>query len=285
MKLFVCVALNVIAAAHSKALNVLVFGDSQGDVGPTYQELNKVFAAHGVNATVENAAVGGTLACGWFNDDNDAITTASRSAFHLEAPDLVWFTAGGNDMAEDKKAHACYKLASDLNDAKACMDAAVGRMIGCTTGLFDNLWTTFPYVKIGQYNYMATQMDEDCGGENCLESSAQFIGGSYCLDTHAGGPTECMLTLLEYFQTIYVDAIQAMYPAPQYTGMNILGSTQMANDVPGASISELNVTGAGAKCEMMISCVHPMYGTSAADIMGQGWWDQWLSAVTSENET
>ena len=63
----------------------------------------------------------------------------------------------------------------------SCVDGSVGRFIGCTTGLFENLWAAYPDAKVGQYNYMATNMDESCQEENCMESSAQFLGGDFCL--------------------------------------------------------------------------------------------------------
>ena len=73
-------------------------------------------------------------------------------------------------MAQDREMHLCFKRASTIDDAMACVDGGVERMIGCTTGLFDNLWKTYPNAKIGQYNYMATAMDESCQEENCLEA-------------------------------------------------------------------------------------------------------------------
>ena len=100
--------------------------------GPTYVELQDTLDSHGVAANVKNAAIGGTLACGWEGDDPDAITTAARSAFPLGAPDLVWFTAGGNDMAQDTLYHECLDRAATMDDASSCSDAAVKRMIGCT---------------------------------------------------------------------------------------------------------------------------------------------------------
>ena len=54
---------------------------------------------------------------------------------------------------------------------------------------------------------------------------------------------------------------------------------QEASGVPGASMGHLNVTGGGAKCEYMTSCVHPVYGTPAADAIGQGFYDLWISQV------
>ena len=75
-----------------RGLNVLVFGDSQGDTGPTYQALQDAFDLHSVSANVVNAAVGGTLACGWLDDGGaSAIADAARDAFGTRAaPDVVW---------------------------------------------------------------------------------------------------------------------------------------------------------------------------------------------------
>ena len=90
-------------------------------------------------------------------------------------------------MAADELSHACYSRATDLDSAKSCMDGAVKRMMGCTQGLLENLWAKWPDVKVGQYNYVATQMDELCQEENCMEASAEFIGGQFCLSTYVGG--------------------------------------------------------------------------------------------------
>ena len=55
-------------------------------------------------AQVVNKAVGGTLACGWAKDP-DAIVSAARDAFPdaADGPDFVWYTAGANDLAQDKQ--------------------------------------------------------------------------------------------------------------------------------------------------------------------------------------
>lgn len=273
-----------LAAAPTAAdpLRVLVFGDSQGDIGPTWQELQDVLDSNGANATVVNKAVGGTTACGWANDDADAITTAARSAFGPQAaPDLVWYTAGANDLANDGLYHACFARAGTFGDATACVDAAVGRMMGCTTTLLESLWESSPNASVGMYNYVETNMDRACDGQNCLEASADFLGGDYCLGTYEGGsaPEECMLRLLEHWQTVYVDTLQAAYPPPRFTGMNLLGAVQAAAGVPGAAVGHLNVSAGGARCDWMTYCVHSTYGTAAADAIGAAWWDIWLAPI------
>ena len=42
-------------------------------------------------------------------------------------PDLVWFTAGGNDLANDKEYHDCLDNASSYDAAAACARASVKR--------------------------------------------------------------------------------------------------------------------------------------------------------------
>lgn len=257
----------------SSPLRFLVFGDSQGDTGPTWRALDDSLKANKISATVINKSVGGTLACGWAQDP-DAIVKAANDAFG-GAPDFVWYTAGGNDLAGDEKYHTCLDAARSLDAAKACVDGGVSRLMPCTTTLLQHLWTAFPSAKVGQYNYMDTCMDGDC-----QSASAEFLGGSYCTSGRfKGAPSECMLTLLAYWQTIMVDALQATYPKPQYTGMNVLGAVQAASGVPGASVGHLNVTGGGAKCEWMTYCVHPTYGTPTADAIGKAFWDQWVGPI------
>lgn len=229
-----------------------------------------------INAKVINKSVGGTLACGWAEDPN-AIVNAAQEAFG-GAPDFVWYTAGGNDLAGDEKYHLCLDVARSVDAAKACIEAAVARLLPCTTSLLDNLWKAFPNAKVGQYNYMATCM-ESYGGEDCAAASAEFLGGSFCMSGKMGMPSFCMLSLLEHWQTLMVDATQATYPSPQYTGMNVLGAVQQASGVPGASIGHLNLTGGGAKCEWMTSCVHPTYGTPTADALGEAFWELWLRPI------
>jgi hypothetical protein len=270
-----CTALIGLTAAAP--LNVLVFGDSQGDTGPTWRALADSFASHNVSAHVVNKAVGGTLACGWAQDPN-AIVKAAKEAFPFakNGPDFVWYTAGANDLAGDKQYHLCLDIAKSDDDVQACFDAANARMIGCTKTLLENLHTTYPNAKVGQYNYMSTCLDGEC-----LSAAADFLGGSYCTSARytAGTPKNCILRLLQYWQTIYVDALQAVYPKPLYTGMNVQGAVQAASGVPGSSIGHLNVDGDGAKCAWMTECVHPTYGTPTSDAIRDAFWDIWLGPI------
>jgi hypothetical protein len=126
----------------------------------------------------------------------------------------------------------------------------------------------------------------------CLQPDAQFIGGAWCLQQNASETSSelveggidprkaCIVEQVQIWQTLYVDALQAKYPRPRYTGMNILGAVQAASGVPGASVGH-PVKSAGSKCDWMVACVHPKYGTPTASAVGQAMWDLWLANRTS----
>jgi hypothetical protein len=265
--------------AAEAPLRVLVFGDSQGSQGPTWRTLQDELDAHHVPARVESKAVGGTRACGWA-ERPDAIAEAYHEAFPnaTGGPDLVWYTAGGNDLASDLRYHACTLVAADEAAARTCLAAANARVLNCTATLLEALWQRYPHARVGQYNYMAT-----CMHGECLLEDSTYLGGPFCLGARrrSADPSECMLRLLAYWQSIFVDALQRRYAAPRYTGMNLLGAVQHASGVPGASVGHLNVSGGGARCEWMKGCVHPIYGTPAAKAVGAAMWSLWLKPLVA----
>lgn len=139
------------------------------------------------------------------------------------------------------------------------------------------------------------------GTESCLAAAASFVGGAYCLKQ--GGREDgqlveaassmhdavvapndrrvaCIVGQVKYWTTLYVDALQARHPQPQYTGMNLLGTCQAASGVPDASVGH-PVTSAGSACGWMVMCVHPKYGTPTANAVGQAMWDLWLANRTA----
>jgi len=251
-------------------LKVLVFGDSQGDTGPTYQALQDVLDRHNTSAKVINKSVGGTLACGWAKNP-DAIVDAANEAFPGTGPDLVWYTAGANDLAQDPLYHSCLHKASSDQEAAACIAQSTSGFTNCTETLLEYFWAAFPAAKVGQYNY-----EMGCLDSSCIEAVAEFLGGSYCLKS--ADPKTCVGNALQYWQTIYVDSLQKKYPQPQYTGMNVLGAVQKASGVPGAEVGKL-VPGAGAHCDWEVACVHPKYGTPSGTAIADAMWDLWLSKV------
>eukprot|EP00947_MAST-08B_sp_MAST-8B-sp1_P005577 g5577.t1 len=267
------VVLLFLSAPLAAAVDVLVFGDSQGDTGPTYKVVQDQLSLHNVSdARVVNAAIGGTLSCGWAKDP-DAVAKAGRDAFGAAGPDVVWLTVGGNDMAGDAKYHSCLDKAEAEADAKACTKAATDRLMPCTVSLLKGLWSAFPNARVGMYNY-----EVGCISGECVSAAEEFLGGSYC--ARSADPVACIITQIAYWQTIYVDELQRRYARPKFTGMNVLGAAQQASGVAGASVGH-PMTTAGSRCDWFVACVHPKYGTPTATAIGKAMWDLWLSNVTA----
>jgi hypothetical protein len=198
---------------------------------------------------------------------------AAREAFPDSAPDLLWYTAGANDLAEDEEYHACLEQAKSDSDAAQCIAKANAIAMACTETLLTSFWKQYPAAKVGQYNYAIPCLEGDC-----LGAAAQFLGGAYCL--RAADPKVCLGRALVYWQSIYVDALQRRWPQPRYTGMNVLGAVQQASGVPGAAVGK-PVLGFGANCSWEVACVHAKYGTPAATGIADAMWDLWLSNVTA----
>ena len=89
-----------------------------------------------------------------------------------------------------------------------------------------------------------------------------------------------MVKQIVHWQGIYVDYLQQRYSAPRFTGMNVLGAAQQASGISGASVGHPVTTG-GSRCDWMVECVHPKYGTPTATAIGSAMWDLWLSNLTN----
>ena len=147
----------------------------------------------------------------------------------------------------------------------------------CTTALLEGLWDSFPDARVGMYNYEVACLDSDC-----IEAAEGFLGGSFCV--HSADPVACLVEQLTFWQTIYVDELQRRYRAPRFTGMNVLGACQQASGVPGASPGHPALT-RGSRCDWMVACVHPKYGTPTATAIGDAMWNLWLENATTSNNT
>ena len=145
----------------------------------------------------------------------------------------------------------------------------------CTTALLEGLWKSFPSARVGMYNYEVSCLDS-----SCIETGEGFLGGNYC--ARSADPVACVIEQLSFWQTIYVDELQRRYHAPQFTGMNVLGACQQASGVSGASPGHPVLTG-GSRCDWMVACVHPKYGTPTATAIGDAMWSSWLENATASD--
>ena len=90
----------------------------------------------------------------------------------------------------------------------------------------------------------------------------------------------CHTELTQYWQGIGVDATARKYAGQPYTGLNVLGTVQMAGNVTGASVGH-PVMGVGSPSELMLECVHPKYEHNVskakegrgATAIGEAFWD------------
>jgi len=272
MKLLLVFALA--ASASAKTYTVLCFGDSWGDVGPTWRVIKDAFKKNGVAVTVKSAAVGGTTACGWAKNA-DAMVTAAKQQFPdlTDGPDFVWYTAGGNDMIDDSEFGRCTKTAPNIQAAEKCTDAATNKAMACTDKLFDNYWKAFPKSQVMQCNY-----DVPCENPSCRSMDAGYLG-AYC-----GGNITCLNTMAIHWVSDYIGALQKKYPQPQYTSVHIEGVGQSVEGDVKAGVGKVDVDRSGV-CDRMLACVHPLYGSAYATAIGNAFWDLFFSKYTTKDDT
>jgi hypothetical protein len=267
---------------------VLTFGDSWGDTGPTYRIIKQAFDKRGVAVDSKNRAIGGTTACGWASETKSrktgtkfakgqALVNAAEEEFGTEGPEFVWYTLGGNDMADSSAQHACLKKAKSDTEAQACVKAASDVAKACTQSLLEPFFAKFPKSKVLQINY-----DVPCESALCDSTVVNnFMGGAYCKSDKL-----CQNTLGIYWSSVYVETLQKEYSQShpgQYTGLNIFGTVQQANGIEGASPGHPVLDQDAGDCKVLdeILCIHPTYGTKMATAIGEQFWLQFFSKYVS----
>lgn len=261
--------------ASAKHYTVLTFGDSWGQIGPSWRVIRDVFRKHGVDVTVRSAAISGTTACQWAMDPASMVQMA-RLQFptHLEGPDFVWYTAGGNDMIYNNSFADCTRNAKTIEEAEQCTDSTTQAVRSCTEKLFDRYWKSFPKSQIMQVNY-----DVPCENRACESMDAGFLG-SFC-----GTNITCLNTMAVNWVNHYIGALAEKYPEPQYTAVHIEGTGQMVEGDVKAHVGVPDIDRSGV-CDKMVACVHPLYGSKYATAIGDAWWDLFFSKyVTKDNST
>lgn len=253
-------------APPSPGRTVLVFGDSWGDYGPSYREVQDTFKRHNANGDVRSSARGYTTACGWARDPQAMVKAAKQLFPELsDGPEFVWYTLGGNDMGDDGEFHSCTSQAKSMDENFQCFQAATDKILACTRSMLDEYWKAFPKSKVMQCNY-----DVPCESGWCMNMVHAFMG-NYC-----GNNITCINTCADHWQSIYVGNLSKVYPEPRYTGLNIAGAVQVAAGIPGAAVGK-PVLNASGPCNMMDQCIHPHYGSKAAVAVGEAFWDLFFS--------
>jgi hypothetical protein len=164
------------------------------------------------------------------------------------------------------------KAAKTGDEANACMLSEVSdRISPCTDKLLETYWAAFPKSKVFQCDY-----DIPCMTGSC--SSTRGARDPFC-----GANITCHNEHHVLWQHAGVDARQAKYPQPKYTGLNILGTGQKAAGVAGADVGK-PVLSKDGPCQWMAGCVHPIPGKPAANAIGEVFWDLFFSKYV-ENVT
>merc|ERR1712232_1119862 len=178
------------------------------------------------------------------------------------------YTLGGNDPLRDRTVRACAQTAKTFSDMEDCLRGAVDRAINCSETLLDNYFKVFPRSRVLQSGY-----DLPCENTLCEATLVGRFDAGWCgWYNHT-----CTNTLMERFHYYYLDqGLSKKYSEPQYSTLNILGTSQKAGGVPGADVGK-PVLSEQSPCKWTAVCVHPAYKSPAADAIGEVFWDQYFS--------
>lgn len=282
----------LVAAAGAKSINVLVFGDSYGDTGPTYKQVQKMFDDRGVSATVRSAAIGGTAACDWsiLDDGNSIVNNAKKHFPNLQdGPDFLWYTAGANDVWQSLGFKACEGSAKDWDGVHTCMHNLMQRVSGCTEKMLKKYIAAFPKSKIMQSGY-----DVPCYNALCTATFTGVFDLAFCgKHSQAGmmdmnGPNGVNITCnnqaMHDLISIYQGYLTKVFSEPQYTVLFMMGAVQKAAGIKGADVGK-PVLSQGSNCAWETECVHPTYNSPAGKAWEDAFWNLYFSKHISANAT
>jgi len=86
----------------------------------------------------------------------------------------------------------------------------------------------------------------------------------------------CLTHSTVAWQAMLLDPLNKLYGKDGYTGINIVGSIQMAGGVSGASPGK-PVLDQGSPCSLMTECVHPTHGKAGATAVGEAFWSMYFA--------
>ena len=245
-------------------IRVLVFGDSWGSDGPSWKAVRDMFARNNVSADVQSSAVGGTRACQWASHPK-SLAEEAAAKFNGTAPDFVWYTLGGNDLMGSHY-RKCSAAAKTKEEALGCLQKQTDSITACTDTLLSHFWAKYPRARVMQCGY-----DLPCEQGRCVPAPRN----PFC-----GSNVTCLGESGLAWQPMLLTPLAQKYPH-NYTGINIMGTVQMAGGVVGASTGHPVLT-QGSPCGLMTACVHPRYGKAGAKAVGTAFWDLYFKDATRE---
>eukprot|EP01084_Bolivina_argentea_P176649 305633_1 len=242
---------------------VVVIGDSWGTHG--HDNLQKVLRQKGTNLTVKSYARGGTTTDWWAKKPNLVSEIVSENP----TAEYVWLTIGGNDVID---------FMPDCTQDKTiqqCIDIILPRAMNNTQTFLDPLVKDHSKIKIVQFGYDLPNLQENV---LCRSIGKDIING-------CDGVASCINPQFAKVQTLYVDALPALYPS-NLVAINLLGSLQAQEKYSGVTLTNPDVTKWSPKNLMEDNCIHPTRmgrpeEPAGFDIIFENMWDAYWSKQLS----
>lgn len=244
---------------EAKVVDVLVFGDSWGAMGPSWHMLENMFTDHHVHANVKSTAVSGTTACQWALFPGN-LAVAAGTQFPIKGPDFVWFTLGGNDLLSEDYLK-CSKAAKTHHRAIKCAIDSAAEARNCNLKLLKGLFDVFPKTKVVQCGY-----DFQCSAGSCLP----FQRWPFCQYN-----TSCADYMGRAWANELLRPLNKIFADDSYTSVAIDGSCQEAGHIPHGHVGSPNMH-RGSPCELMLGCEHPAPFSLAAYTIGEVFWEKFF---------
>ena len=178
----------------------------------------------------------------------------------------MWLSIGGNDVIDFMP--DCTKK----NDVDTCVNIILPQVMNNTQTFLDPLVKNHPNIKIVQFGYDIPNLEENF---LCRSIGESIIDG--CNDT-----ASCINPQFEKIQTLYVDALPALYPK-NLEAINLLGSLQAQDNYPGVSLAHPDLSKWSPKDLMEDNCIHPTrFGRgpnepAGFDVVFNNMWDLYFS--------
>jgi len=235
----------ILAVVAVNAAKLVVFGDSWGTEGA--KSLNKIIGGHGI--TIDNVAVGGTTTKTWAGRPTYLRDVVARNT----DAKWVWLTIGGND-------------AKDELPLGVPIETLIHECINRTKTFLDPLFAANPNIRVLQFGYDILTFSK---GLICPALGALVLPKCKL-------NTTCINSQFLKLQYDYVESLNKVYP--RHDSVDILGTLQVAGNVPGASIGHPNLARYSPDNLMQSNCIHP--NDAGFEYIFKQLWDVYFSKFT-----
>eukprot|EP01083_Nonionella_stella_P036272 98983_1 len=241
----------ILCLSLCQSANVLVIGDSWASLGGP--ALRDILDSHDSGLTVASYATTGSTTEMWVQN------VSKISDIVTENPDaqVIWLSLGGDDLIY------LLSLCTTAMPIDDCTDMALKRITNNTQTFMNVLFKNHPKIKVVQFGYDIPNFSDNVrrwcniSGDIVIEQCAEDI---FCWNSQ-------MIKL----QYQFVDYVAAYYSDQMYnyTSLNLLGTLQAYDHVPGAYRTHPNLN-YWTPANLMLACIHATE-TGFKIIMEQIW--------------